>query len=192
MVLFRSVRPIFITALIILSFVLPVSAQGAMSLVSNGSPADTTPQNHQNEPAVAIDANHPNFAVSGWNDFVDWRPCPQDSATQFGTCADPADSGVGLSGVAFSFDSGHSWVQPTYTGWTAADCSPTGDCTPHVGPIHTLPCCSGWSHTRQRGILMEQRFACLLCQPRRGMAFRLCLPEPGVPWLSRGRCVATR
>ena len=107
--------------------------------VSVGSPPDTTPQNHQNEPAVAIDANHPNFAVAGWNDFVDWAACPQADAAQFGTCADPADDGVGLSAVAFSFDSGKSWIQPTYTGWTAADCIPTSTCNAHVGPIHTLP-----------------------------------------------------
>ena len=116
-----------------------VGAQTSNALVSEGSPSDTTPQNHQNEPAVAIDAAHPNFAVAGWNDFVDWAPCPEADATEFGTCADPADDGVGLSGVAFSFDSGHSWVQPTYTGWTAGDCDPTTTCTPHVGPIHTLP-----------------------------------------------------
>ena len=107
--------------------------------VSVGSPPDTTPQNHQNEPAVAVDANHPSFAVAGWNDFVDWAPCPQADALQFGTCADPADSGVGLSAVAFSFDSGKNWIQPAYTGWTAADCDPTATCAAHEGPIHTLP-----------------------------------------------------
>jgi len=116
------------------------SASGAViATASNGSPPGNTPQNHQNEPAVAIDANHPNIVVSGWNDFVDWAPCPQADATQFGTCADPADDGVGLSAVAFSFDSGHHWTQPTYTGWTANDCVPTTTCTPHVGSIHTLP-----------------------------------------------------
>ncbi len=107
--------------------------------VSVGSPPDTTPQNHQNEPAVAVDANHPNFAVSGWNDFVDWAPCPQADTVTFGTCADPADDGVGLSAVAFSFDRGNTWIQPAYTGWTAADCNPTATCTAHPGPIHTLP-----------------------------------------------------
>ena len=116
-----------------------VAAPALAGDVSVGSPPDTTPQNHQNEPAVAIDANHPNIAVAGWNDFVDWAPCPQADALQFGTCADPADDGVGLSAFAFSFDSGHSWIQPTYTGWTANDCDPTKTCTPHVGSIHTLP-----------------------------------------------------
>ena len=107
--------------------------------VSVGSPPDTTPQNHQNEPAVAVDASHPDFAVAGWNDFVDWAPCPQADATTNGTCADPADDGVGLSAVAFSFDRGKTWIQPTYTGWTASDCDPTATCAAHEGPINTLP-----------------------------------------------------
>jgi len=130
---------IFMTAFILFTFVMSAAAQGGMSLVSVGSPPNMTPQNHQNEPSVAIDASHPNFVVSGWNDFVDWAPCPKSDATQFGTCADPADDGVGLSAVAFSFDSGHTWIQPAYTGWTAADCNPTDTCTPHEGTIHTLP-----------------------------------------------------
>ena len=119
--------------------VLCAATPALASDVSVGSPPDTTPQNHQNEPAVAIDASNPSFAVAGWNDFVDWAPCPQADTTQFGTCADPADDGVGLSSVAFSFDKGNTWVQPTYTGWTAADCVPTTTCTAHEGPIHTLP-----------------------------------------------------
>jgi hypothetical protein len=125
---------------VVLGGVLPAAAQTTTaSKVSVGSPAGRTPQNHQNEPAVAIDAHAPNVAVAGWNDFVDWSRCPQQTATEEGTCFRPEDDDVGLSGVAFSFDSGRSWTQPTYTGWTAADCSPTGPCTPHVGPIHTLP-----------------------------------------------------
>src|SRR5207244_3250388 len=114
-------------------------ASAGSGLVSNGSPPNTTPQNHQNEPAVAIDANHPDFAVAGVNDFVDWAPCPQADATQTGNCFDDADAGVGLSGVYFSFNRGNSWTQPTYSGWTAADCNPLAPCTAHPGPIHTLP-----------------------------------------------------
>jgi hypothetical protein len=127
-----------ITAVIACALVaaVPTALAGEVSV---GSPPNVTPQNHQNEPAVAVDANHPNFLVAGWNDFVDWAPCPRADAVEFGTCADPADDGVGLSGVAFSFDSGRSWTRPTYTGWTAADCNPTATCTAHEGPIHTLP-----------------------------------------------------
>ncbi|HST50218.1 sialidase family protein, partial [Jatrophihabitans sp.] len=47
--------------------------------------------------------------------------------------------GVGTSGVYFSFTGGQSWTQPTYTGWTARDCLGPAPCTPHVGPIGTLP-----------------------------------------------------
>ncbi|HEY3534837.1 MAG TPA: sialidase family protein, partial [Pedococcus sp.] len=39
----------------------------------------------------------------------------------------------------FSFNGGGSWTQPTYTGWTARDCLGPAACTPHVGPIGTLP-----------------------------------------------------
>jgi hypothetical protein len=119
--------------------VLPPSALGS-SIVTVGSPRGTTPQNHQNEPAVAMDANQPNVLAAGVNDFIDWQPCPQDAATQRGTCRG-SNRGVGLSGVYFSFDSGHSWIQPTYTGLTSRDCPSTSvsACTPHIGPIGTLP-----------------------------------------------------
>jgi hypothetical protein len=108
------------------------------ALVSIGSPVDTTPQNHQNEPAVAMDAHQPNILAAGSNDFLDWQPCPQSTATESATC-EGSDDTVGLSGVYFSFDSGRSWVQPTYTGLTSRDCSATAACTPHTGPIGTLP-----------------------------------------------------
>jgi hypothetical protein len=108
------------------------------ALVTVGSPTDTTPQNHQNEPAVAMDAHEPNVLAAGVNDFLDWQPCPQAAATQEGTCRG-SNVGVGLSGVYFSFDSGKSWIQPTYTGLTSRDCTPNDPCTPHTGPIGTLP-----------------------------------------------------
>jgi hypothetical protein len=113
--------------------------------VSVGSPPDTTPQNHQSEVAVAVDAGHPNILAAGANDFIDFRPCPppEAAARQGGSCFDrtsPVDYGVGISGVYFSFDRGHSWLQPAYTGITARDCAPTGECPlRHFGPIGTVP-----------------------------------------------------
>jgi hypothetical protein len=57
------------------------------------------------------------------------------------TC--PFTGGVGVSGVYFSFDSGASWTQPTYSGWSARDClgvvGPDPGCSPHAGSIGTVP-----------------------------------------------------
>ena len=108
--------------------------------VSVGSPTGLTPRNHQNEPAVAVDAHAPNVLVAGSNDYIDQQPCPQQTALASGSCLPPSRTNTGVSGVYFSFDSGHSWVQPEYTGWTRRDCSPTQPpCAGHVGPIGTLP-----------------------------------------------------
>jgi hypothetical protein len=107
-------------------------------LVTNGSPQRPFSQNKQNEPAVAIDANHPNVLVAGANEEIDMEPCNSGADN---TC--PFTPGVGVSGVYFSFDSGTTWTQPTYTGLTARDCpdtpGPDAGCTAHTGPIGTLP-----------------------------------------------------
>jgi hypothetical protein len=118
-------------------------ATGTGALVSVGSPTGMHPQNAQNEPALAVDPAHPNILAAGSNDLVDMQPCSRQAATTAAACSFPLGTfnlGVGLGGVYFSFNSGHSWVQPTYQGLTAADCSPTAEpCTPHPGPIHTVP-----------------------------------------------------
>jgi len=104
-------------------------------LVSVGSPPTPFSQNKQNEPAVAIDPAHPNVVVAGANEEMDDESCAAGNPS---TC--PFTDGVGTSGVYFSFTGGSSWTQPTnYTGWTARDCLGPAPCTPHVGPIGTLP-----------------------------------------------------
>jgi hypothetical protein len=119
------------------------AAPAADALVSVGSPTNNHPQNAQNEPALAVSAIRPDVLAAGANDLVDMQPCSRAASTEHAACSFPLGTfnlGVGLGGVYFSFDRGHTWIQPTYSGLTAADCIPTAEpCTPHVGPIHTVP-----------------------------------------------------
>jgi hypothetical protein len=127
-------------AIVLLGLAPGAYGQGAGDArVNVGSPSAPFSQNKQNEPAIAIDAAHPNVLASGANDEIDMEAC---NAGTDNTC--PFTPGVGVSGVYFSFDSGHSWTQPSYTGWSARNCQGVpGDtdqpCQPDVGPIGTLP-----------------------------------------------------
>jgi hypothetical protein len=121
----------------------PAPQAGTGALVTVGSPTGNHPENAQNEPALAVDPVSPNILAAGANDLVDMQPCSEQAATTAGACSFPLGTfnlGVGLTGVYFSFDSGHDWTQPTYQGLTAAGCDPTVEpCTPQPGPIHTVP-----------------------------------------------------
>ena len=51
---------------------LPHRLSGARaSRVTIGSPSGQTPENHQNEPAIAMDAHNPDVLVAGVNDFIE-------------------------------------------------------------------------------------------------------------------------
>ena len=102
--------------------------------VSVASPPGPFSQNKQNEPGLALDAHEPNVLAAGSNDETDLEAC---NAGNPASC--PFTQGVGVSGIYFSVDSGHSWTQPTYRGFTARDCVGPAVCTPHVGAIGTLP-----------------------------------------------------
>ena len=99
--------------------------------VTSASPTTPFSQNKQNEPAIAVDAHSPQVLAAGANEEIDEQGCNGPSC--------PFTAGVGVSGVYFSFDSGHSWTQPMYTGWSARACMGGLPCTPKVGPIGTLP-----------------------------------------------------
>jgi hypothetical protein len=143
-------RPLLVLAtagslIVSLSLVgLPQAHGSAVSaLVTVASPTNMHPRNAQNEPALAVDPMHPDVLVAGANELIDMQPCSKDAAINHAACSFPLGTfnlGVGLTGVYFSFDRGHSWTQPTYHGLTAAGCSPTVEpCTPVEGDIHTVP-----------------------------------------------------
>jgi hypothetical protein len=129
-------------ALAVVVGVAAATPNGSDTLVTVGSPSTPFSQNKQNEPAVAVNPVDPSIAAAGVNDELDMEACNNRADV---TC--PFTPGVGVSGIYFSDTGGSSWVQPTYSGWTARDClglvgtssAPADNCDPHVGPIGTLP-----------------------------------------------------
>ena len=140
-----SLRAAFTTtavAAMLLVSMLPASA-ATDTEVTVGS-VDPFSGNKQNEPAVAINPEHENLVVAGANDNIDLEDC---NAGTDSTC--PFTPGVGVTGIQYSIDSGTSWNQPTFTGYSARNCTgvneppgvaPEDACEPiEGGPIGTLP-----------------------------------------------------
>ena len=161
-----------VALLAVLVLTLAASAGAANEArVTVGSPTTPFPRNKQNEPSVAIDASRPLVLAAGSNEEIDNAPC---GTTIFATDESPCPftPGVGGSGVHFSFDGGRSWVQPTYTGWSAR----TG--TPMVGPdrhaavvlrerprLRRRPCGRVRAGPAERDVLLGERLAALLREP---------------------------
>jgi hypothetical protein len=146
--MFRArVSPLWLLVSCAAAMAAPAAAQAQVvdSLVTAAAPTDGYLQNASDEPAMAVDASRPNVLAIGAHELMDQQRCSRAAVTSLGSCTFPingltTNAGVGITGIYFSFDSGRSWTQPTYQGFTADACDPAVEpCVPKVGPIHTVP-----------------------------------------------------
>lgn len=126
---------LLVTLIAILAMVIPAAADPGETLITVGSPPTPFSQNKQNEPWIAVDPTNPSIMAAGANDNIDMEACAAGNPS---TC--PFTDGVGVSGITFSLDGGTTWIQPTYTGYSARNCLGPAPCVPNpAGPISTLP-----------------------------------------------------